>query len=256
LTGSGLSSESGIATFRDEGEHWRVGARSYHPVELATRMAFERMPADIWGWYLYRRSCCRMAEPNAAHHALAALEARLAERFLLVTENVDGLHLRAGSSAARTYQIHGTLDAARCAAECHTDARALPASFAVPWPKQQRTGDGERPALSCDRCQGWLRPDVLWFDEPYDEDRFHADSSLQAARDAALMVVVGADGASVLPTKMCQSAVARGAPLIVVDSDATPIAEMAATDHIGLTLWGDAISLVPKVCEAIAARFA
>src|SRR5690349_3327287 len=118
LTGAGVAAESGVSTFRGEDGVWQVGSRRYHPVELATWMAFQRMPADIWGWYLYRRARYHEAAPNAAHRAIAALERKLGDRCLLVTENVDGLHLRAGSSVDRTYQIHGNVDHARCAGEC------------------------------------------------------------------------------------------------------------------------------------------
>src|SRR5690606_10651146 len=106
LTGAGISAESGIPTFRGEEGYWRIGSRNYYPEELATRAAFSRMPDEIWGWYLYRRSVCRAASPNAGHLALAELERGLVERnegdrFLLVTQNIDGLHLRAGNSLAR-----------------------------------------------------------------------------------------------------------------------------------------------------------
>src|SRR5687767_4292715 len=91
LTGAGILVASGVPIFTDEDAKWRVGSRTYDPVELATWMSFQRMPADVWGWYLYRRARFRTAEPNAAHHAIAALERRLRDRFLLVTENVGGL---------------------------------------------------------------------------------------------------------------------------------------------------------------------
>jgi NAD-dependent deacetylase len=116
LTGAGISAESGVPTFRGPEGYWRVGSRHYQPTELATAAAFAQIPEEVWRWYLYRRAVCRVAEPNAAHLALVEAERRLGERFLLVTQNVDGLHGRAGSSAARTYQIHGNIDFCRCAA--------------------------------------------------------------------------------------------------------------------------------------------
>jgi NAD-dependent deacetylase len=250
LTGAGVSAESGVSTLRGEEDHWPVGSRRYHPVELATWMAFQRMPAEIWGWYLYRRARCLNAEPNPAHRAIAALERRLGDRFLLVTENVDGLHRRAGS--ARTYEIHGNLDYARCAAECHSEVRALPADFGTSWQWRRRPDEEERRVLTCDRCDGWLRPNVLWFDEPYDEDRFRSDSALTAACGASLLVAVGATGASILPTKMCHSALARGAVLVVVDPDPTPLSQMAESTPQGRALRGPASKLVPRICGAIA----
>ena len=116
LTGAGISAESGIPTFRGPEGYWRVGSRNYHPQELATRAAFEAMPAAVWGWYLerYRRSA--QAQPNVAHHALVQAAQLLGERFLLITQNVDGLHRRAGSPADQTYEIHGNIAYVRCSA--------------------------------------------------------------------------------------------------------------------------------------------
>ena len=84
------------------------------------------MPDQVWAWYLHRRAVCRAANPNPAHLALAACEERLHDRFALVTQNVDGLHLRAGNSSPRTFEIHGNADFMRCAARCqHGRAASL-----------------------------------------------------------------------------------------------------------------------------------
>ena len=256
LTGAGLAIESGVSSFRDEDGQWQVGSRSYHPVELATWMAFQRMPVDIWGWYLYRRARYHEAAPNAAHHAIAALEQRLGDRCLLVTENVDGLHLRAGNSPGRTYQIHGNVDLARCAAECGPEIRGLPADFAVHWKWGQRPGDAELQVLTCPRCGGWLRPHVLWFDEPADEERFRCDSSLRATSEAAVLVVAGATTGPALPLKMCTNAVSRGVPLVVIDAESTALHEMAASAHHGVSLRGAASGLLPAVCDTLATELA
>src|SRR5688572_10403206 len=115
LTGAGISAESGIPTFRGPEGYWRIGSVNWRPEQLATFAAFTAMPQAQWAWYLYRRGVCLAARPNAAHRALVDLERALGERFRLVTQNVDGLHLRAGSSTTRTLQIHGNLHFARCA---------------------------------------------------------------------------------------------------------------------------------------------
>src|SRR5437868_5832739 len=109
LTGAGVSAESGIPTFRGKEGYWTIGAREYHPQELATHAAFEQMPWSVWAWYLYRRGVCRRAEPNAAHVALVRLATALPDRFALVTQNVDGLHRRAGSPDPQTFPIHGDI---------------------------------------------------------------------------------------------------------------------------------------------------
>src|SRR5256885_862150 len=168
LTGAGVSAESGIPTFRGKDGYWTVGAREYHPQELATHAAFSRMPWDVWAWYLYRRGVCRAAEPNAGHHALVDLDAHLTDRFALVTQNVDGLHRRAGSPAARTFAIHGDIGQLRCASECCLERWPIPE--AVPaLAKGEAVGPELRALLVCPRCGGLAQPHVLWLDETYDE---------------------------------------------------------------------------------------
>ncbi|HET7754400.1 MAG TPA: Sir2 family NAD-dependent protein deacetylase, partial [Anaeromyxobacteraceae bacterium] len=107
LTGAGISAESGIPTFRGAEGYWVVGSKNYMPQEMATRAMFEVAPEEVWRWYLYRFGICRHAQPNAGHEALVAIDRALAERFHLVTQNIDGLHLRAGATPERTYCIHG-----------------------------------------------------------------------------------------------------------------------------------------------------
>jgi NAD-dependent deacetylase len=255
LTGAGVSAESGVSTFRGDDGRWQVGSRSYHPVELATWMAFQRMPVHIWGWYLYRRARYHTAVPNPAHRAIAALEQRLGDRCLLITENVDGLHLRAGNSPGRTYQIHGNVDHARCAAECCPDIRRLPDDFAREWKWGQRPGEAEVAALSCPRCGGWLRPHVLWFDEHPDEERFHCDSALEAASHAAVLIAAGATTAPLLPTKICSTAAAHGVLMVVIDAQGNALSEMAASSENAISLRGPASGLLPQVCETLAAQF-
>ena len=87
LTGAGISAESGIPTFRGAEGYWTVGSRNYRPEELSTFEAFARMPAEVWSWYLYRRSVCREAAPNPAHRALVELESALGDDFVLITQN-------------------------------------------------------------------------------------------------------------------------------------------------------------------------
>jgi len=212
LTGAGISAESGIPTFRGKEGYWTVGSREYHPQELATRSAFLSMPETVWEWYLYRRTVCLGASPNAAHHAVVELERRLGDRFLLVTQNVDGLRLRAGSSPGRTYEIHGNVDFMRCLDEC---------SPPVPVPRQlgpKKRGEplaqDEARLLRCGRCGGWARPHVLWFDECYDEPPFRFTSSLSAADRAALLVIVGTSASTNLPVKMAHRAAQAGAVLL------------------------------------------
>jgi len=252
LTGAGVSAESGIPTFRGPEGYWRVGSRNYHPQELATHQAFLQMPDDVWSWYLYRRGVCRASAPNEAHRALAELEAARGDRFLLITQNVDGLHLRAGNTHARTFEIHGNIDFMRCANEC-SPPTPLPPEVEVAWERERALGPRERAFLVCAHCGAPTRPHVLWFDECYDEPRFRFESSLEAAARCSLLVVVGTTGATNLPLQVGALVARRGAPLLVVNPEPNPFSQMVELRGLGAYLEGTAGRWVPELAARLAA---
>jgi NAD-dependent deacetylase len=251
LTGAGISAESGIPTFRGKEGYWTVGSREYHPQELATRRAFQRMPREVWRWYLYRRSVCRAAAPNAGHAALARADGVLGDRFVLVTQNVDGLHLRAGSLPERTLQIHGNIDFMRCAAECCTALHPVPDAIGDKG-RDDALSDAELALLRCPSCAGPARPHVLWFDESYDEELFRAASALHFAADAELLIVVGTAGATNLPLQIAAVVARAGRPIIDVNPEDNPFAD-AARDYGGHALSGTAAELVPELVATLVA---
>jgi NAD-dependent deacetylase len=251
LTGAGISAESGIPTFRGKEGYWRVGSRNYRPEEMATWGAFQEMPEEVWAWYLYRRGVCRAAEPNAAHLALVKSEQRGGERFLLVTQNVDGLHLRAGNSLDRTYQIHGNIDFMRCSKECLPAPVLLPDGVDVAWDKGRALSDRELDRLKCPSCGTIGRPHVLWFDESYDEPNFRFQSSIDAARHASLVIVVGTTGATSLPMHIGTIAAQRGVPMIVVNPEPNPFSALVQRTGRGAFLSGTAGQWVPKLSDAL-----
>jgi NAD-dependent deacetylase len=171
LTGAGISAESGLATFRGPDGLWEG-----HRVEdVATPEAFERDPALVHAFYDARRARLGEVEPNAAHRALARLDSEWPGELLIVTQNVDDLHERAG--ARRLLHMHGELKSAWCRA---CDSR-------MAWPDP--LGDGPL----CPRCgeSGLLRPDIVWFGEmPYEMERID-----RALLDADLFVSIGTSGA-------------------------------------------------------------
>ena len=167
LTGAGVSAESGLATFRGPGGLWE----GRDPMELATPEAFRSDPEEVWRFYDWRRKRAAEAEPNDAHLALAALE-RSRDRFTLVTQNVDGLHERAGSR--EVIRLHGSLWRLRCTRE-QTEREDL------------RTELGPLPPR-CD-CGAMLRPGVVWFGEGLSPELLEAAN--RAASDAALVLVAG-----------------------------------------------------------------
>ena len=173
LTGAGVSAESGVPTFRDPGGLWQ----RFRPEELANVDAFLANPVLVQGWYAHRLEVVDGCAPNPGHAALAELEAWVAGRggdFLLATQNVDGLHTRAGSRCV--VELHGSLARSHCAG-C-----ARPASRA----ETQAHADGE-PAR-CPACDGLVRPDVVWFGEALDPAHLDAASEAAAAADVFLSV--------------------------------------------------------------------
>ena len=248
LTGAGISAESGIPTFRGSEGFWVVGSKNYMPQEMATHEMFEQAPEEVWRWYLHRFGVCKDARPNAGHEALVALERALGDRFTLVTQNIDGLHRRAGSQ--RVFCIHGDAAYVRCAAECGLGVAELPSLG----PR----GEGpltaaERAALACPRCHGWLRPHVLWFDECYDEEHYRMDSALRAAAAADLLLVVGTSGATNLPMQIGHLAFRRGAALVDVNPEENPFAELAGRAPRGFFARGSACARLPAIAAALTA---
>lgn len=250
LTGAGISAESGVPTFRGSEGYWKVGSTNYQPEDLATHEAFERMPEEIWAWYLYRRGVCRAARPNDAHLALVSIEKKLGERFLLVTQNVDGLHQRAGTSPARCYAIHGNIDFMRCEDE-HPRVREIPASIPIDWPKARKLSDADRAELACCGGDSLARPHVLWFDESYDEPLFRYESAMNAGARMAMLVVIGTSGATTLPSRLVSLAAQRGIALIVIGPDESPFTHVAHGAANGLVLRGAAGEWVPRVARAL-----
>ncbi len=186
LTGAGISAESGVPTFRDADGLWEG-----HRVEdVATPEAYERQPSVVHGFYDARRAALAGVEPNPAHHALARLEEALGDDLLVVTQNIDDLHERAGST--RVLHMHGELRSALCGGCGRRHA----------W-----DGDlGDRPPCpSCGSTE--LRPDVVWFGEvPYEMDRIFA-----ALERADLFVSIGTSGAVYPAAGFVQAASAYGA---------------------------------------------
>jgi NAD-dependent deacetylase len=205
LTGAGISAESGVPTFRDA--LTGLWAR-FDPRELATPAAFARNPKLVWDWYAARREALADVVPNPGHVALARMDA-LVPDFLLATQNVDGLHARAGSR--RLVELHGNIARVKCSRE-HRVVTA--------W---EPPGDGLPPR--CAHCGAFLRPDVVWFEEMLPEEALaRADD---AVRRADVMLVIGTS-AEVWPAAgLAHTAKAAGARLVEVNPEATPLSGLA-----------------------------
>jgi NAD-dependent deacetylase len=220
LTGAGVSAESGLSTFRGPGGLWE----GRDPTELATPAAFRADPRTVWRFYAERRRRAAAAEPNPAHRALAALERARAD-FLLVTQNVDGLHERCGSR--RMVRLHGTLWRLRCVDEDR--------EF-----DDLRQDLGELPPRC--RCGGLLRPGVVWFGEPLPADA--VDEAWRFARRAELALVVGTSSLVYPAAELPLIARDAGAWVVEINPQPTPL---GATAHERLA--GPAGVVLPELLQ-------
>ncbi len=221
LTGAGISAESGLATFRGVGGLWEG-----YPVEqVASPEGFAADPELVWRFYSMRRRDAAAAEPNAAHRALAALEERLGDRFLLVTQNVDGLHARAGSR--RLVEIHGTLWRTRC-------------SVCLRPPFADSSYPVEPPLPRC-VCGALLRPDIVWFGELLpDAGTRRIDAFMRAAATGGAATAGAATRAGAIGTP--RAVADAGSPFVFVavgtSGNVYPAAAYVhAARHFGAETW-------------------
>ena len=203
LTGAGVSEESGIPTFRGPGGYWR----DRRPEDLATPEAFRRDPREVWEWYDWRRGLVARARPNAAHLALAALSAARLE-FALVTQNVDGLHRRAGSR--RVLELHGSLWRVRCTA-CGRETEDERVPLPIP--------------PSCSECGGLLRPAVVWFGERLSAGVF--GEAWEAVKSCDLLLSIGTSGVVEPAASLVRLAAERGAPIVEINPRPSALAALA-----------------------------
>jgi NAD-dependent deacetylase len=218
LTGAGVSAESGVPTFRGEGGLWK----QHRPEELATPEAFAQDPGLVWEWYDWRRQKISAAKPNPAHYALAELEKSRPE-FLLVTQNVDGLHDLAGSR--NIVELHGNIWRIRCTV-CGKERvdRAAPLPELPP---------------HC-QCGAMMRPDVVWFGEPLPHEALMVSMERAAATD--LLMVIGTSAVVYPAAGVAQVAIQSGRSVIEINPDATEI-----SGRVGVSLRGKAGEILPAL---------
>jgi NAD-dependent deacetylase len=214
LTGAGISAESGIPTFRDA--MTGLWAR-FRPEDLATPEAFLRDPRTVWEWYAWRRERVESVQPNAGHHALARLEHHATargSRFLLVTQNVDGLHAAAGSRAM--IELHGNIRRVKC--------------FDAGHPAERWSSESPGPP-PCPLCGSPLRPDVVWFGEALPEGALEA--ALEAAAACDLFLSIGTSGLVEPAASLAYRALEGGARVIEVNPDPTALAARSWASFAG-----------------------
>ena len=229
LTGAGISAESGVPTFRDPDGLWQ----QFRPEELANVEAFLNNPVLVQGWYAHRRAVVEEVQPNPGHHALAELERIVCERggdFLLATQNVDGLHARAGSE--RIIELHGTLTRSYCI-DCERPA-----------------SEGELAAIesggtaTCPSCSGLLRPDVVWFGEMLPEGAI--ERAAEAAATCEVFLSVGTSAVVYPAAGLPLIARENGAYVAEINPQRSDIASRL-NEHVG----GKAGEVLPLLLQAV-----
>lgn len=223
LTGAGVSQESGLRTFRDA----QTGLWSqYKPTDLASPQAYERDPKLVWDWYAMRREKVRDVEPNPGHYALVDMAHHISD-FSLITQNVDGLHRKAGSQ--RVIELHGNIQHVKCSA-CGEQA--------------QDWDEAEEKVPSCDACGGMLRPDVVWFGESLPLGAL--ESAAQAARGCQVFFSVGTSGTVQPAASLAYAARNRGAIVVEINADPTPL-----TSKVNFSLHGKSGEILPQLVRAV-----
>ena len=219
LTGAGISAESGIPTFRGRDGLWK----NYSATDLATPEAFKKNPDIVWEWYHWRQRIIMRAEPNPGHHAIVRLEKRI-DRFLLLTQNVDSLHQRAGSK--NILELHGNIFRARCL-ECGTSLEHSPP-------------DKQESSLPRCTCGGLLRPDVVWFGESIPQDIWHTALEFLTGTDVA--IICGTSGVVWPAAAIPEIARHERARTIEINLESTPISRT-----VDISLSGKAGLLLPEL---------
>ena len=220
LTGAGISAESGVPTFREA----QTGLwAQYNPEELATPDAFRRNPQLVWDWYLSRQERVRLAEPNPGHLALVEMERRIAD-FTLITQNVDGLHRRAGSH--QILELHGNLFRAKC--------------FSEDCPVENPPPESGEILPRCPQCGGLLRPDVVWFGEMLPANILRAAE--KAATQAEVFFSIGTSALVYPAADLPLTALTAGAMVVEINPQPTPL-----SPHVTFSLNGAAGVVLPAL---------
>jgi NAD-dependent deacetylase len=229
LSGAGISAESGVPTFRDDKNG--LWAR-FDPYELSSTDGWRSNPERVWGWYLWRHYLVADVEPNAGHRAIAAWQDHA--DVSVITQNVDDLHERAGSTPV--HHLHGSLFEFRC------ERCDLP--YTEPLPRMTEPSLEVEPPIC--HCGGMIRPDIVWFGEPLPEEPWQR--AVEATRAADVMVVVGTSAIVYPAAGLPDLALSRGTVVVEVNPEPTPL-----TDSATISIREGASQALPKLLQRLPA---
>lgn len=221
FSGAGISAESGIPTFRGKDGIWK----KFRPEELANFDAFIRNPELVWEWYNYRKTIIHNSKPNDGHYAIVEFE-KYFDEVIVITQNVDNLHRRAGSKII--HELHGNIEK----------------NFCVSCKKRYDYDLELKEGVPRCTCEGLIRPDVVWFGEFLPADQFHA--SEKAAQNCDIFFIVGTSAVVYPAASLVEVAKNSGAFLVEVN-----IEETEATSLADVSLFGESGKVLPKIVEHI-----
>ncbi|MBK8397996.1 MAG: NAD-dependent deacylase [Leptospiraceae bacterium] len=222
LSGAGISAESGIPTFRGAGGYWK----SYRAEDLATPEAFALNPKLVWEWYCMRMQVCLDAKPNPGHDIVAKMEQYFPE-FLLITQNVDGLHVRAGNK--KLVEIHGNIFTARCTT-CNTKFTFQKVPLEIP--------------VNCVSCGKLARPHIVWFGESYDMEILNQARNFLLKSD--LIFIIGTSGQVSVPVQLAIEAIKNGAYSVEINPEISTL-----SNEVDMHFAKPSGDILPKIWQEI-----
>jgi len=236
LAGAGISAESGIPTFRGKDGYWISGSKNYKAQEIGTKRFYNIASHEVLKFYLYRKSITQFAEPNPSHYLLNEIESLIGDQFALISQNVDGLHKKAGNSEEKTFLIHGDHDFMRCGDDCSNELYPFPKGInLIDRPKNHLTAP-EIELLKCPKCDEDLRPHVLWFDEYYNEKFFKKDTVLRISKETGILFVIGTSGETTLPQVIAKNVLANSGTVVEVNIEDSYFSELLNNKKNGIVI--------------------
>ncbi|CAM1372067.1 SIR2 family NAD-dependent protein deacylase [Tenacibaculum xiamenense] len=248
LTGAGISAESGIPTYRGTNGIWVKGSTFYKPESFGTFEHFSKNADQVWQYTFFRKKMFHDAKPNKNHRLLVQIENNLQDRFHCITQNIDNLHQRAGTE--RLYEIHGNLREMRCSEECTKEVYTIPSEISLKRIDEDLTCD-EKELLKCTKCGEDTRPNILWFDEFYNERNFKLHSSLKLAKNSSLMIILGTSGATNLPIRLVEQTLKYGGYVIDVNLEDNNFTKSFSTKKRFYSIREDIYSFLADMLQII-----
>jgi NAD-dependent deacetylase len=247
LTGAGISADSGIPTYRGSDGIWVKGTKYHKPEEFGTYRYFIEHQEEVWQYTLFRKKMIENAKPNESHKILADLEKILGDKFHLITQNIDNLHRRAGNE--NIYEVHGNYREVKCSIDCK-EILPIPSNLSGKDIKEELRTD-EIDSLKCPECGNWLRPNILWFDEYYDEKTNKKFSSLKVAKNSGILFIVGTSGATNLPIEIARTTLKYGGYVVDMNIEDNHFTELLKDKKRAIVVRERSSDILPLIKEQI-----